>query len=179
MYIRITKYDPTYRDERGVFVGNDWTALSDVSVANGPSVSEYLAIEENYCAVVLSIFESLSLSEATISGIEFYDDDMDDYASCDWYETYLDALKEFRSLNICKKTRVDIPMVKILLRMMLRDVVWMKVDFDDGAYLRVGHDFYVNFGSPRKFDWASVDGMFVEEMSFSYIEDEVSGHLFH
>src|SRR5262245_7422980 len=48
---RVTKYDPRKRNEDGVFIGDDWTSVSDIGKTfNGQvlSDSDYLAAENEY-----------------------------------------------------------------------------------------------------------------------------------
>lgn len=50
-HFRVTKYDPAFRNERGVYTRNEWTSLSDVGrVCNGKLVTldQYLATEDAY-----------------------------------------------------------------------------------------------------------------------------------
>ena len=62
---RITKYNPAFRDERGVYLKDEWTSVSDVGKSFDGVVltfKEYREIEDNYVSTALSLTPLLKLS---------------------------------------------------------------------------------------------------------------------
>ena len=70
---RITKYDPSRRDEHGAHPDDDWTAFSDIGREFGGVVltrEEYDRVESAYLAAVRIFAEAAGIDEVFVRGLE-------------------------------------------------------------------------------------------------------------
>jgi hypothetical protein len=125
---RVTKYDSTLRDERGAFTGDDWAAISDIGETFGGtrlSLAEYLAVEARHLVAVASFVEESGVSSLIAQGVE--------NAGVDF------PLREGMRLSALEA--VDV------VRLLLRERGWCRLDEPDRFYVHVGWDYYVYIGS--------------------------------
>lgn len=70
---RITKYDPQYRDEQGIYSREDWTSYSDIGKTyNGKLFSngDYIIKEKLYCNTVVSILQNCGVKEVIVEDLK-------------------------------------------------------------------------------------------------------------
>ena len=77
--IRVTKYNPQYRDTNDVYTREEWTSFSDINkVFQGKlfSLNEYLLVEEKYIKAVKTILKEKNIKNLKIRDLEIYSDDL-------------------------------------------------------------------------------------------------------
>lgn len=160
MRVRITKYDPSLRNEFGAFVGEDWTSVSDIGKFPGLTIEKYLRVENGYLQTLRSILDFMNIRELRIGGVGFWDRQpvSDSLTDESWRFCRDLTLKE---LSIC-----NLETAEKLVRAALREVIGFRA-YDVGEIdfcVSFGYDFYMYFATDEKFDWVKVPGIFVEEV---------------
>ncbi len=75
-YYRVSKYDPIYRNHKGLYIKDEWTDFSDVGkVFDGKilEIEEYRKIEKNYISFICDVLSITNDDVITISKLENYD----------------------------------------------------------------------------------------------------------
>jgi hypothetical protein len=70
---RLTKYDPSLRDETGAFQGDDWTTVSDIGETFGGvqfDLSTYLEVESRHLIAVASFIEEAAVTKLVARNVE-------------------------------------------------------------------------------------------------------------
>lgn len=143
---RVTKYDPKLRNSRGAFEGDDWIMMSDIgSVFNGKplTLEEYLKTEDRYITVLhkqlrASNVPYLCVKQLQKPIVEATTKDLADKHSL--YEKT--DLEEGQQLEIKEALRI--------VRLILREFVWCKLEFDNRFYVHIGWDYYMYVGTTLK-----------------------------
>jgi hypothetical protein len=158
---RITKYDPALRDERGTFLGNDWTSRSDIGKAfDGKALTEaeYLRTEANYLASIDAFFREAGIRSLVLRQLE--------------------TRENIRLPHFVRgAATLDIPQCIKFVRLALREQVWGMLATPRGAprraFLHVGYDFYLYLGVPTPCAAAVKNaqerGLFVEQRRSPYL----------
>lgn len=166
MEVRISKYDPKLRNDAGAFLGNEWASVSDIGRYEGLTDKKYLDFEDRYWRTVLSMLESISISEVQITDVEFYPD----------INTEGFTELEMQSLEYCKKHdpdkngAVELREFENLFRAALREIIWFRARGDKETFVHFGSEFYVFLGSRSVFSWDTIAGIYVEEFPSPYSE---------
>lgn len=64
--VRITKYNPIYRDDNGYYTLNDWTSFSDIGKEYNNSIftlEEYIKVENSYLSAIDILFNKAMISD--------------------------------------------------------------------------------------------------------------------
>jgi small subunit ribosomal protein S1 len=145
---RLTKYDPARRDEHGAFMDDDWTAITDIGEERGGktlTVADYLDIEARHLIVVASFCEESSVSSLLVDTVQDHDG--------------LLRAKEGDRVSLVRAVEV--------VRLMLREEAWCRLEDPGRCYVNVGWDYYVYVGSHRSCERtlakASELGLFVDK----------------
>ncbi|WP_434799127.1 hypothetical protein [Terrisporobacter vanillatitrophus] len=147
MNYRISKYDPKYRDEHGIYTRNEWTSISDVGeYFNGYEVTmeEYLDTENKYVKAINIILDYLKISYLYIMELEKYEDTITEINN-DFCQNDIDRndfIKEGQELN-----RKEINYV---IKSTLRERFWCGL-YSKATHIIIkpGYDFYINIISPK------------------------------
>src|SRR5690349_7280311 len=70
---RITKYNPVFRDEKGTYQKDEWTAFSDIGKAyNGEILTfeEYKKIEDAYISTAFGFFSESNTESLKVNSLE-------------------------------------------------------------------------------------------------------------
>jgi hypothetical protein len=142
---RVTKYDPSLRDERGMW--DDWTSIRDIGKTFSGrrlTLTDYLDVEAKHLAVLASFIEEARIEVLQALGVENTEDRQE--------------LTEGQRLSPVEAIEV--------VRAMLRMRVWCRLEARDAFYIHVGDDFYLYVGSnepsERSVDLAKRLGLFVD-----------------
>jgi hypothetical protein len=163
--LRVSKYGPNLRDERGAFSGEDWTSVSDVGSAfNGKplTLDDYLEVEARYLRVVAAFLTDAGVERTTSVAVEAFDD-------ARWWPA------EGESLSLLESTDV--------VRGMLREQGFCRLEASHGVYVHVGYDYYLYLGGnvacARTLRAATDAGLNVDEQFTSpYHADPRTGGYF-
>ncbi len=154
---RITKYDPARRDDRGAFLDDDWTAVSDIGRCFAGvilTVERYKEVEAAYVTTACDFLKEAGFSPLQISGLEnrgepplpFKEGDL---ITCDG--------------------------LPVILRHLLREELWCRLEAPEG-FFHAGYDLYMYIGvpcpCPKAQRAAQKRGLFGESFLSPYLRDE-------
>jgi hypothetical protein len=131
---RITKYDPKYRDDRGAYMRDEWTAVSDIGKTfNGVELTPaaYFEIEDAYVKSAVAFLSESDVTSLFIDSLENYRD---------YYNS---------GLNLANGRECSLLNVAEIVRLNLRSNIWCRL-VCDGSFLHVGQDYYMYIGVPKK-----------------------------
>lgn len=154
---RVTKYDPSLRDNGGAFTGKVWTSRSDIGRMFGGALlteAEYLGVEAAYLFAVEAFLSEAKVDALTLSGLE---------------STSSTKLPQFAKNGA---TLSGSECVKFAC-LALREEAWGKLIAPGRAYVHFGYDYYMYFGLPSKCLGAvsavQKKGLFVEKFRSPYL----------
>ncbi len=154
---RVSKYDPSLRDDDGAFRREEWTSRGDVGrVFNGVPLTDsaYRAVEAAYLFAVESL-----LCEAKVDTL------------------YIHSLENpaGHKLPSFIQTRAVLSVTQCVefARMVLREMAWGKLVAPGRAYVHFGYDYYMYLGLPYQCRKAIAAvqqrGLFVESCRSPYL----------
>lgn len=142
-YLRLTKYNPIFRNKAGHYKKEEWTFFAQVdTVVAGQKVTlaEYEQVESAYIDVICKLVTDAALGPYRVS-----DPEGEFYAEGD--EVYLEQ-------------------IPALMRAQLREAYWCRLTDPNGYFIYVGRDYYVYLGLPDEmidaFDMASKRNLYLE-----------------
>jgi hypothetical protein len=150
---RITRYDPALGDVAGAFVGDTWTAISDIG--------------QTFDGATLTLVEYERTEAAYIEALAAFADD----SGIDRLEIRVDPREilsvEDMPASMYPGAVIDIEEAKVLLRAILRDEAWCKLESpSEDFYVHVGNDLYMYIGSHQPCHHAGAQvmrsGLYVE-----------------
>lgn len=165
---RVTKYDPAFRDERGAYLKDEWTSVSDVGTPfDGVTLTfeEYSKTEDAYVSTALSFVSEAGLDALTITYLETYG--VAEARAEDLQGIAFDPKLAKQGLALSCAALDDV------CRLVLREILWCKLESGSGFYIHFGYDYYMYIGSPVPSEKAIAHGrqrgLFVEEMVSPYL----------
>jgi hypothetical protein len=165
---RITKYNPAFRDERGAYLKDEWTSVSDVGKPyDGAALTfeEYRKTEDAYVSTALSFVSEAGLNALTITYLETYG--VAEARADDLQGIAFDPKLVKQGLALSREAIADV------CRLVLREILWCKLESECGFYIHFGYDYYMYVGSPVPSEKAIAhgrqQGLFVEEMVSPYL----------
>lgn len=168
---RITKYNPDFRDEEGVFQGEDWTSISDVGKNFSGRLftfEEYLSVENKYISSGLHFFNETDLKNLSVVGLEQKQDQKRNIKDARFSGI------EYVKKNFSEGMKIYGSNLPQLCRLTLREIIWCRLESNQKFYIHFGWDFYMYIGTSIKSDssvaFASKQGLFVEEMQSPYTQ---------
>jgi hypothetical protein len=166
---RITKYDPAFRDERGAYLKDEWTSVSEVGKSFDGVIltfEEYRKVEDAYVSTALSFVSEAGLDALTITYLETH-------------RVSQVRAEELRGIAFDPKlARKGMALSHEALdgvcRLVLREIFWCKLESESGFYIHFGYDYYMYIGSPvpseKAITYGRQKGLFVEEMASPYLD---------
>ena len=144
--IQISKYNPKNRNALGHYLDHsEWTSISDIGKEkyNSPTYQDYKKVEDAYVEAVFLMMKEQGIDSLYINRQEKYtmlgelpymerkgylkDIDID-------YQKYIHSLHN--------RQQVNLEGLDILIRLILREIVWMKLD-NDYFEVSFGYDYYI------------------------------------
>lgn len=144
---RISKYDPSSRDERGYFTGEDWTSFSDIGKEYHGTVLtdlQYAAVEAKYIDAVTTVLRQNRIHTMIVKKLE--------------KRSSPAALKEMLGRchlpfppsdtafvsRIKEGARLDMAEIEKAVKLVLRDCFWCELSSETGdATVEFGYDYYI------------------------------------
>lgn len=171
---RITKYNPKFRNNKGVYTKDEWTSLSDIGkIFNGKklTLNDYIKIESSYIKSIISFIKVLKIPYLIITDLEKHDLD---YSVVNKYnEIYSDAIINIFN-NIKNNTEYDIEQITLICKLALREHLWLKLKYTEEIFIHFGYDYYMYIGSNVKNDLLiekiKDSGLFIEEFTSPYLK---------
>jgi hypothetical protein len=166
---RITKYDPIHRNERGHYLKDEWTSIADIGrIYDGHefTADSYRIVEDAYVATALEF-----LAEAGCNGLKITY--LEPPRLLDQSAKYLqDIVLDPRAVS--RYSIVTGAELNDLCRMVLREILWCKLESENGFYLHFGYDYYMYVGSPcfseKSIAYGRQQNLFIEEMESPYLK---------
>jgi len=164
---RITKYDPAYRNAAGAYLKDEWTSVSDIGRSfDGESltVEEYRSVEDAYVSTALSFLSEANLNCLNVTSLE-----TNNVAKADasLVEGLLNAAVVTEGMIVCDGTLDDV------CRLVLREVLWCRLESPAGFHIHFGWDYYMYVGSPcaseKSLAYGKQHGLFLEPMASPYL----------
>ena len=144
---RISKYNPLLRDERGRFIGEDWTSFSDIGKKyNGKVLTnlQYADVEAKYTNAVTTVLHQNQVTTMIVEKLEkpFSASTLEKMLGrCNLQLTQSDA--EFVS-RIKNGSRLNMAEIKKTVMLVLRDCFWCELLSETGEVkIEFGYDYYV------------------------------------
>jgi hypothetical protein len=154
---RVTKYDPALRDSDGAYRVEEWTSFRDIGKRFGGNLftaEAYARTEDAYVTTVASFLTEAGVDDLAIVGLENH------------------ASSHPTTFELQHGAVVGRANVREIVRGLLREQFWCRLERGDGAYVHVGWDYYLYVGVPvpcsGSTDVATSRGLFVEEMASPY-----------
>lgn len=167
---RITKYNPKYRNERGVYLRDEWTSISEIdSITNDNGMlktHDYISTENKYVKAILDIMSCLDIQKLSIFGLEKWENTLD---TTNFSSLYNENMKSLYG-QVTNGLWLEKDQISDLSRLILREKIWCKLKFDSKMYVHFGHDFYMFIGSEMMCE----DTINNIEKSGLYVEDFIS-----
>lgn len=144
---RISKYDPSSRDERGCFLGEDWTSFSDIGKEYHGTVLtalQYAAVEAKYIDAVTTILRQNQVHTMVVEKLEKRSSPAalkEMLGRCHLPFPPSDAAFVSR---IKEGARLDMAEIEKAVMLVLRDCFWCELLSESGeARIEFGYDYYI------------------------------------
>lgn len=165
---RVTKYNPIYRNERGAFLNDDWTSVSDIGksfVAGALSPEEYINIETAYTNAILAFMKCNNLNSLVITNLS---KTMRPIKSSICSQEMIDMYRTLKD-----NQAIDLKDIPAVARLILREHIWGRL-LNEKMFVHFGYDYYMYIGSqktcPITVFQIEQSGLFVEEFASPYLE---------
>jgi len=170
--LRITKYNPRFRDKTGAYKKDDWTSASDIGrVFDGKllTLDEYLAAEDAYVGAALLFLKNAQVKSLKVT----YFEERSDFDNPSGFEAQNKLWLEDVELG---REYLESDLSKII-RLNLREACWTKLEDDNGTYIHFGYDYYMYVGSNKTSKIVEIQfpgSIFVEKFESPYHDLDVS-----
>lgn len=171
-FYRITKYNPKFRDSQDIYLREEWTSFYDVNNYYGKekfTIEEYLETEKSY---IEAIFMIMSLNEVKcleVKELESYFTEKEILKDDSYLED--EDIEVFRKVNNNKL--IYISNIKSLIKLILRNHLWCKLDNSNRMFIHFGHEYYMYIGSLISIkdiiEKINKSGLYVEEEQSPYL----------
>jgi hypothetical protein len=145
--VGITKYNPIYYDENGVYTKDEWTSISDVGKTYDGhifTIREYLETEKKYIEAVKIIMQ---LNKCEYMNIRYLH--KNDYKKGIVVEEDEELDKEY--IKIVDKQKINYNDIAVVIKLILREAIWCDlINLSKRLYIRFGYDYYMYFNTKIK-----------------------------
>lgn len=171
--LRITKYNPIFRDRNGIYSYSkeEWTSVCDIGkIFNGRvfTTNEYIAVENAYVNTVMAFVDELKITSLKVRGLEIDEERLGLDKLNIAYSRGMKALL----LSIRNDYEIGLSQIKNLCRLVLRECMWCKLENDPLMFVHFGYDYYMYIGSEKictnAIGKAVKMGLYVEECRSPY-----------
>ena len=135
---RITKYNPSFRNERGDYILDEWTSISDIGKKFHNGVlgeKEYYETEDKYIQAINYILDEKNVIQMRVVHLEKYDNNLSVELSSH-ERTVKDGLNN--------DSIVGRDEIEILSKMILRELLWASIQSIDAlTIIEFGYDYYM------------------------------------
>ena len=144
---RVTKYDPSFRNESGVYLRHEWTSISDIGRKFWDGLFTYGAYENAetaYIMVAMSFLQEAKESRMRVVELEN---------------------SRHYPVKFAKGSALEINDLETVIRQVLREEYWCRLESEQ-CFLHFGYDYYMYIGvpsvCPESVELASQVGLHVE-----------------
>jgi hypothetical protein len=126
-----------------------WTSFSDIGQEVGEdflTLETYIKTESMYVDFVFELFKlsSMKVNDFKIKNLE---DNRGQFNG----ENYYTGI-EYPKIKLCGGENTNESQLSSLIKLSLRDLLWLRLESETGAYITFGHDFYLHVGIPEGID---------------------------
>lgn len=145
---RITKYDPKNRNDKGHYLYDHWTDISDVGrILEGELVTEeeYLKVEENYINAVIEILKDSKQDYLRLVGYNhktYVSSINENYGK--WYHE-----KKIEEVKLHEDKKIFLDEIPTIIKLNLRTYINTTLAIKGKFYVHFGYDFYMYVGTPN------------------------------
>ena len=174
---RITKYNPSYRNNEGEYIKEDWTSISDIGkiFCNKEfSAKDYFTTENMYIDSILKVMNYIKLDKLEVAGLEknfSYEEDVSSYR--EKYKEHYPEEMEYIFESICDTKNLYTKEVEMISRLILREHIWCKLQIENVMFLHFGYDYYMYIGCHLDLETINQligeTGLYVEEKESPYL----------
>ncbi len=174
--MRVTKYNPIYRDQNGYFTREEWISFYDIGKVFGEKlldIFQYIEVENSYINSVIATMEKNNVQELRVVGLEkrFELDELKEEI-INYKDYYSDEMLKFFK-QIKDGDVLTIREIVMLCRLILREHIWCKLESMPNMYVHFGYDFYMYIGCASNYeDTKSLiekTGLFAESFESPYL----------
>lgn len=144
MKLRITKYNPYYRDKQGSYLKEEWISICDIGrYYNGAlfTAEQYFTVEDAYIETIKLLLNYQKIDHLVIARHS----DKKRIKSFFTFNQFFSIDKDFiKSLKCGRKC--NIIEIETIMRLVLREDYWCSFTGKDHTYLDFGYDYYMYYG---------------------------------
>lgn len=166
----ITKYNPSFRDEKRRYLKDDWTAIDDIGKSfEGEllTIDSYKKVEDSYIKAIKLVMEYLEVPFLSLNNVR----------RSFSYERFMGIRKNFRELysqdilgiytDAKDLDKLDIEKVDSFCRLLLREDIGSEVFYPRRMKIFIGYDYLMGIHTSKLIDSLipSIEqlGLFVEK----------------
>lgn len=172
---RITKYNPSNRDEYNVYSSDEWTAISDVGEEFSGVVfklEEYLRVEELYVAAIIEMMECVGIKGLMVADLERY---YETPRITSHHQIYTEQMVQLYH-TVSENQFVSGQVLRDLCKLILRELMGFRLIFEDKMFVHFGYDYYMYIGVNNVCkdakDSIQASGLFIEECESPYYQED-------
>lgn len=143
---RVSKYNPIFRNEKGIYTKDEWTSYSDIGKRYGQMYlkkEDYLLMENKYCEAIYDILINNNIHKLKIDKLERYlsFEEIECSLRSKGLEIFDEDQKMLTSLENGKNISID--SLDKYLRLILRESFWCEF-ISNNPFLKLvfGYDYY-------------------------------------
>ncbi len=164
---RVTKYNPTFRNEKGWYLRDEWTSHGDIGRKYNDEVffmDEYLEVENKYIQAILQFMQCNKITSLRVTKLQEKSGLAQD----------TDNTQEMINIYNKIKNRVLVSGEDLenICKLILREHLWCKLRNDKNMEVHFGYDYYMYILSKSPCEKAisniKKSGLFVEEYESPY-----------
>jgi len=147
MEIRVTKYNPIYRNEKGHYPLDEWTEYFQVGqIFDGKefTYNEYVETENKYITAIQLFLDEYNCQIVIIEELEI--DRGEKRIFNEKEKVFLETFKQIKKHSIINRKEIS-DAASLILRGLFWGV-WYNID-DPKVSIRFGYDFYMYFVAPE------------------------------
>ena len=173
--LRLTKYDPRFRNESGHYLQSTWTSMSDIGrdFPDGTlTSSEYIAVEDKFVAAISLLASRFDASGLTICDFEQCPVSFENLGAGDGPDLR-SQMKEFLK-QATTGMALTSTALELATRLSLREAIWCRITGKNGFYIHFGYDFYVYIGANIELPFEELaipEGLFLEHVRSPYWDE--------
>ena len=168
---RITKYNPINRDEKGIYLKDEWISLYDVgSIFDNKefTIADYKLVEDSYIKAILLLMDLNNIISMNVIGLEKFRVILKIES---FHEIYSSDMRNLYK-KIKTNDKLDLKELECLFRLILREHLWCKFEYADIMFVHFGYDYYMYIGSQLSnenvLESITKSGLFIESCKSPY-----------
>lgn len=168
-FYRITKYNPAFRDKEGRYVNEEWTSVYDIGKKFNNKIltpDDYLFSENQYISILLKIIKDVKIPYLVIKELE------QDLLEVEIKKKKLSEIgingSIYDNLPFRNNKKIEIICFDEIFKLILREIIWCKLEFKKKFFIHFGYDFYVYVGCNSKIDFNN-NFLFLESIKSPYL----------